>query len=385
MTDNTSGDLGILDEPTLSSQEIIRFTDYLSDYGDELPFDSEEVIVNYGDITTSIDLLISGEALVEVPVNGKWIPVAWIKQGSVIGEIAFLDSHPRTARVIARTACRLFRVHRDAFNDLSENNPERALEFISRISQIMAYRLRRIEQFDAIEQGRDDMRKELAADLHDQTMSELSAILMHLGLLKLTLDGNSDTTDDIDHLVSMVKNADVNLRQLVKDKGHDELSVVGLEETLRIFFQDLEAENASNSMIIKYTSNRLDEGGLPGPVARDLYQIIRQSVLNAVDHASAKAIEVKIMWDKEGIVFSIKDDGIGFSQSNISNVPEAGHFGLLNLKLRTERVGGTVDIVSTEGEGTQKLLLPAQSDMLLVNNFYTCCETMMLIKVPQYK
>ena len=217
MTENAFDNPGALDEPTLSSQEIIRFTDYLADYGDELFFDSEEVIVNYGDITTSIDLLISGEALVEVPVNGKWIPVAWIKQGSVIGEIAFLDSYPRTARVIARTGCQLFRVDRKAFNDLSENNPQRALEFISRISQIMAYRLRRIEQFDAIEQGRDDMRKELAADLHDQTMSELSAILMHLGLLKLTLDGNEETADDLDHLVSMVKNADVNLRQLVRD------------------------------------------------------------------------------------------------------------------------------------------------------------------------
>ena len=352
MTENAFDNPGALDEPTLSSQEIIRFTDYLADYGDELFFDSEEVIVNYGDITTSIDLLISGEALVEVPVNGKWIPVAWIKQGSVIGEIAFLDSYPRTARVIARTGCQLFRVDRKAFNDLSENNPQRALEFISRISQIMAYRLRRIEQFDAIEQGRDDMRKELAADLHDQTMSELSAILMHLGLLKLTLDGNEETADDLDHLVSMVKNADVNLRQLVRDKGHDELSVVGLEETLRAFFKDLEAENTPNPVTIGYTSNRLDEGGLPGPVARDLYQIIRQSVLNAVDHASADVIDVEIMWDQEGIVFSVKDDGIGFSQSNISNVPEAGHFGLLNLKLRAERVGGTVDIISTEGEGT---------------------------------
>jgi len=352
MTENAFDNPGVLDEPTLSSQEVIRFTDYLADYGDELLFDSEEVIVNYGDITTSIDLLISGEALVEVPVNDKWIPVAWIKQGSVIGEIAFLDSYPRTARVIARTVCRLFRVDRKAFNDLSENSPQRALEFISRISQIMAYRLRRIEQFDAIEQGRDDMRKELAADLHDQTMSELSAILMHLGLLKLTLDGNEETADDLDHLVSMVKNADVNLRQLVRDKGHDALSVVGLEETLREFFQDLEAENTSNPVTIGYTSNRLDEGGLPGPVARDLYQIIRQSVLNAVDHASADAIEVEIMWDQEGIVFSVKDDGKGFNQSNISNVPEAGHFGLLNLKLRTERVGGTVDIISTEGEGT---------------------------------
>ena len=352
MTDNPSDNSGVLDEPTLNSHEINRFIDYLGDYGDELLFDSEEIIVNYGDVTTSIDLLISGEALVEVPANGKWIPVAWIKEGSVIGEIAFLDSHPRTARVIARTECRLFRIDKEAFNELSKNNPQRALEFISRISQIMAYRLRRIEQFDALEQGREDMRKELAADLHDQTMSELSAILMHLGLLKLTLDTNTETTEDINNLVSMVKNADVNLRQLVRDKGHDELSVVGLEETLRNFFQDLEAENLSNPMTIAYTSNRIDEGGLPGPVTRDLYQIIRQSVLNSVDHSSANEIKIELIWEEEGIVFSVKDDGIGFSQSKISNVPEAGHFGLLNLKLRAERVGGTVDIISAEGEGT---------------------------------
>tara|TARA_A100001037_G_scaffold1296_1_gene1174 strand:+ start:155 stop:1294 length:1140 start_codon:yes stop_codon:yes gene_type:complete len=352
MTDNLSDNSGVLDEPTLNNHEINRFIDYLGDYGDELLFDSEEIIVNYGDVTTSIDLLISGEALVEVPANGKWIPVAWIKEGSVIGEIAFLDSHPRTARVIARTECRLFRIDKEAFNELSKNNPQRALEFISRISQIMAYRLRRIEQFDALEQGREDMRKELAADLHDQTMSELSAILMHLGLLKLTLDTNTETTEDINNLVSMVKNADVNLRQLVRDKGHDELSVVGLEETLRNFFQDLEAENLSNPMTIAYTSNRIDEGGLPGPVTRDLYQIIRQSVLNSVDHSSANEIKIELMWEEEGIAFSVKDDGIGFSQSKISNVPEAGHFGLLNLKLRAERVGGTVDIISAEGEGT---------------------------------
>ena len=352
MTDNPSDSSGVLDEPTLNSHEINRFIDYLGDYGDELLFDSEEIIVNYGDVTTSIDLLISGEALVEVPANGKWIPVAWIKEGSVIGEIAFLDSHPRTARVIARTECRLFRIDKEAFNELSKNNPQRALEFISRISQIMAYRLRRIEQFDALEQGREDMRKELAADLHDQTMSELSAILMHLGLLKLTLDTNTETTEDINNLVAMVKNADVNLRQLVRDKGHDELSVVGLEETLRNFFQDLEAENLSNPMTIAYTSNRIDEGGLPGPVTRDLYQIIRQSVLNSVDHSSANEIKIELMWEEEGIAFSVKDDGIGFSQSKISNVPEAGHFGLLNLKLRAERVGGTVDIISAEGEGT---------------------------------
>ena len=352
MPDNSSDNPGSLDEPILTAKEIEKYREYLSDYGKEIFFSEEEIIVDYGDITTSIDLLVSGEALVEVPVNEKWIPVAWIKSGSVIGEIAFLDSYPRTARVIARTSCRLYRVDRADFTQLSERDPEKALEFISRISQIMAYRLRRIEQFDAVEQGRDDMRKELAADLHDQTMSELSAILMHLGLLKLTLDGHAESAADIEHLVTMVKNADVNLRQLVREKGHDDLAIVGLEESLRIFFEGLENEVVPFSTKIAYTSNQIDQGGLPGPVARDLYQIIRQSVLNSVEHANPEMIQVEIIWKQEGISFFVKDNGVGFNQSSIDNVPEAGHFGLLNLKLRTERVGGSVNIISAEGKGT---------------------------------
>jgi len=352
MPDNSFDNPGSLDEPILTAKEIEKYREYLSDYGKEIFFSEEEIIVDYGDITTSIDLLVSGEALVEVPVNEKWIPVAWIKSGSVIGEIAFLDSYPRTARVIARTSCRLYRVDRADFTQLSERDPEKALEFISRISQIMAYRLRRIEQFDAVEQGRDDMRKELAADLHDQTMSELSAILMHLGLLKLTLDGHAESAADIEHLVTMVKNADVNLRQLVREKGHDDLAIVGLEESLRIFFEGLENEVVPFSIKIAYTSNQIDQGGLPGPVARDLYQIIRQSVLNSVEHANPEMIQVEIIWKQEGISFFVKDNGVGFNQSSIDNVPEAGHFGLLNLKLRTERVGGSVNIISAEGKGT---------------------------------
>ena len=352
MADNYFDSSGSLDEPILTDTEIGKYKKYFSDYGEEILFSQGTVIVGYGDVSTSIDLLLTGEALVEVPVNEKWIPVAWIKSGSIIGEIAFLDSQPRTARVIARTACKLFRISRESFSEVSQKRPIAALEFISRISQIMAYRLRRIEQFDAVEQGRDDMRKELAADLHDQTMSELSAILMHLGLLKLAIE-DQETVKDIDNLVSMVKNADVNLRQLVREKGHDQIAVVGIEESLQMFFKDLEKEPVSSPIEIVYISNELNKGGLPGPVAMDLYQIIRQSVLNSVEHANANLISAEIIWVEEGISFSVEDNGIGFSRSNITNVPEAGHFGLLNLKLRAERVGGYVDINSEEGKGTK--------------------------------
>ena len=118
------------------------------------------------------------------------------------------------------------------------------------------------------------------------------------------------------------------------------------------FFEGLENEVVPFSIKITYTSNQIDQGGLPGPVARDLYQIIRQSVLNSIEHANPEMIQVEIMWKQEGISFFVKDNGVGFNQSSIDNVPEAGHFGLLNLKLRTERVGGSVNIISAEGKGT---------------------------------
>ena len=62
---------------------------------------------------------------------------------------------------------------------------------------------------------------------------------------------------------------------------------------------------------------------------------------------------MEVIWSEDQIAFYSRDNGVGFNQSNIENVPEAGHFGLLNLKLRSERVGGHVNIISEEGIGTR--------------------------------
>jgi signal transduction histidine kinase len=342
-----------LDEPTLSVTELKDIKSSLGSYGTNVIIQSDDLIVNYGDTTTSIDILVEGEALVEIFVQNKWITVAWLKPGSVIGEISFLDSQPRTARVKARTQCNLFRINRESFVELSENEPKTALGFMTRISTIIAYRLRRIEQFDAVEQGRDDMRKELAADLHDQTMSELSAILMHLGLMKMSSTSDKNIVTQIEEIVGMVKNADLNLRQLVKEKGHDDVLVVGIDQSIVKLLQSLEDSISDHHIKVSYQSNEIDEGSLPVPLAQDLFHIIRQALLNSIKHSQSDVINIIIYWDSEGISFSVKDNGVGFEEKKISNVPQAGHFGLLNLKLRAERTGGNVEVLSQKGMGTE--------------------------------
>ncbi|MQG02631.1 MAG: cyclic nucleotide-binding domain-containing protein [SAR202 cluster bacterium] len=344
-----------LNEPTLSNDEMSRFRAAFRKGGIEFAVDEDELISDYGDSDDCLYLMLSGEALVEVPAGDRWLNVALLRTGTVIGEISFLDSQPRTARVRARTACRLFRIDRESFDALSETDATSALEFVHKISRILAYRLRRIEQFDAVEQGRREMRTELAADLHDSTMNDLSGILMNLGLLKFSLGGDSDnqkTLTEVDGIVSMVKHADQTLRNLVREKAHDDITLRGLEGTIDDFLVSLSRGPMTRKVTIEFKSKNLSYENIPGHMAEDIFQIVRQSVVNANHHSDCSTIDLSLSWDDAGISFSVKDDGIGFNPDNISNVPGSGHFGLLNLKLRAERIGGSVDFETGSGKGT---------------------------------
>ncbi len=344
-----------LNEPTLSNDEMSRFRAVFRKGGVEFSVDEDELISDYGDSDDCLYLMLSGEALVEVPAGDRWLNVALLRTGTVIGEISFLDSQPRTARVRARTACRLFRIDRESFDALSATDATSALEFVHKISRILAYRLRRIEQFDAVEQGRREMRTELAADLHDSTMSDLSGILMNLGLLRFSLGGDSDSQKalaEVEEIVSMVKHADQTLRNLVREKAHDDVTLHGLERTIDDFLVSLSRVPITRKVSIEYESKNLSYENIPGHIAEDIFQIVRQSVLNANDHSECSNIYLSLGWDDAGISFSIKDDGIGFNPANISNVPGSGHFGLLNLRLRAERIGGSIDFETGSGKGT---------------------------------
>ena len=344
-----------LNEPTLSNGEMSQFRAAFREGGVEFSVDEDELISDYGDSDNCLYLMLRGEALVEVPAGDRWLNVALLRTGTVIGEISFLDSQPRTARVRARTECRLFRIDRESFDELSETDATSALEFVHKISRILAYRLRRIEQFDAVDQGRREMRTELAADLHDSTMSDLSGILMNLGLLKFSLGGDPDsqkTVAELDEIVSMVKHADQTLRNLVREKAHDDVTLHGLEGTIDDFLVTLSGESATRKVNIEYKSKNLSDESIPGHIAEDIFQIIRQSVLNANHHSECSNIDLYLHWEDKGISFSVKDDGIGFNSGNISNVPGSGHFGLLNLKLRADRIGGSVDFDTGSGKGT---------------------------------
>ena len=93
-----------------------------------------------GDPGTSLCAIGAGTVRISVPsVEGKDAVLDVLGKGSILGEIALLDGHPRTADAIAVTDCELFVIERRDFLPLMREEPDIAL----RIIEILCSKLRR--------------------------------------------------------------------------------------------------------------------------------------------------------------------------------------------------------------------------------------------------
>lgn len=88
---------------------------------------------------------------------------------------------------------------------------------------------------------------------------------------------------------------------------------------------------------------------LPTPVEEGLYRITLEALNNALKHAMAGSITIRLVSEKGQITLTIEDNGIGFVPAVASS---KGGLGLVSMQGRAEQFGGVLAIVSTPGEGT---------------------------------
>jgi signal transduction histidine kinase/ligand-binding sensor domain-containing protein len=96
-------------------------------------------------------------------------------------------------------------------------------------------------------------------------------------------------------------------------------------------------------------------------VAVELARIVDEALLNAARHAKASSIEIMLRFGPRHLGLEVRDDGVGFSQSVLDEGQKDGHFGLVGMRERTERLGGDFTIESDPAIGaTVAVTLPAR-------------------------
>ena len=101
---------------------------------------------------------------------------------------------------------------------------------------------------------------------------------------------------------------------------------------------------------------RIEASGKPvlldPAVEHDILMVAREAVYNAVKHAQPTEVRVKVAFENGSIRMRVVDDGCGFDPAAAANAV-GEHFGIVGMRERTERLGGSFDIRSAPGAGTE--------------------------------
>ncbi len=125
------------------------------------------------------------------------------------------------------------------------------------------------------------------------------------------------------------------------------------ERSPAALFQTLEkfSRQAESSSGIQVRAELAGTAVLLGERAsRNLLLVAREAIRNAVAHARPTLVTAKLGFSDDHVLLEVVDNGQGFVPSLI---PEDGHYGIMGMRERMKQSGGTLELISTPGNGTR--------------------------------
>lgn len=189
-------------------------------------------------------------------------------------------------------------------------------------------------------------RDRLAGEIHDSLQQGLSGLMLQL-----------DATLKLPTLTSDVRSRLNVARNMVSFTRHEvQHAVWDLESPL---LEDTELGDALRKLtaLISPGAAQMDLAvsgahvSLPSGTKHHLLRIGQEAITNAVRHAAATRISIRLDYQADMVRLTVADDGVGFQPDDVL-VKSIGHFGLRGLRSRATKIGGTLRIDSSPGNGT---------------------------------
>jgi PAS domain S-box-containing protein len=201
------------------------------------------------------------------------------------------------------------------------------------------------------ETAREEERKRIARELHDELGQQLTALRMGASTLRIRF--GPDNPELTEHVQKLLELADQTM-QVVRD-AVSSLRPGALDAGISAAVEWLAAEFSRGTQVT-YSLSVPDENlPLAEERAIALFRIVQEALTNVARHARARHVHVKLERVGDDCLLEIRDDGCGFDPVAIRK----RSFGLAGMKERMLMLGGKIDIVSTPGKGTTiKVELP---------------------------
>ncbi len=186
-------------------------------------------------------------------------------------------------------------------------------------------------------------RQHLARELHDSVSQALYGIALGARTARTWLDRDpTRVAAPLDYVLSLSEAGMAEMRALIFELRPESLESEGLVAALEKQAAALRARHG-----LEVRVDLCEEPDVPLEVKETVYRVAQEALHNAIKHAGADTVSLRLQCDAEGIVLEISDDGAGFDPSD--SFP--GHLGLKSMRERAGRLGGVLQVEGALGEG----------------------------------
>jgi signal transduction histidine kinase len=116
------------------------------------------------------------------------------------------------------------------------------------------------------------------------------------------------------------------------------------------------AEQATGAFGIPVVCERVDPmSGISGSTGHELLMVAREAIANAGTHGHPDWIRISASLEGMDLTLTVIDNGSGFTEATLSDTT-GEHYGLVGMRERMHRIGGTLLIHSESGRGTEVVM-----------------------------
>jgi len=234
-----------------------------------------------------------------------------------------------------------------AEREFSEEEVDLAVAFAEQTAlAIKNARLReQAEQAAALEE-----RGRLARELHDSVTQSLYSVTMYTeAAARLLPPGHEAAAQHLRDARDTAQEALREMRLLIYQLRPPALESGGLAVALQVRLDAVERRGGIQAELTVEGEDRL-----PPAVQAELHQIAQEALNNALKHAHARRVQVRLHLCEDATRLVVQDDGVGFEPAAAE---VGGGLGLPGMRERAHRIGGRLEIESAPGQGTSVLVV----------------------------
>ncbi|MFQ5613189.1 MAG: GAF domain-containing protein [Anaerolineae bacterium] len=203
----------------------------------------------------------------------------------------------------------------------------------------------------------EEVSRKLARDLHDGPTQLVAGILGSIDFVKQAIKHNElDLAEkELAEMNELGQRASHQMRTLLFELRPLVLETEGLVPALNVLLERHQRDEAAK-LHLEVVTDRPDGQitPLPARISAALFAIAQEAVNNALKHAEADNIRVRLFEREGSLAMIVEDDGVGFDMASVmSGYEQRGSLGMVNLQERAEQIGGKFVMKSLPQQGTK--------------------------------